>query len=179
MEKYKMLENIRAHTIVVARIAELIGRRMQDVGMNISIDVMIAGALMHDIGKTPCLNTKERHDLKGKEICLEHGFDEIAAIVEEHVCLKNGVPVTGLTEKELVFYSDKRVNHDKVVPLEERLAYVLKRYGESNEYRVHLIRENFEICRAVENRVFEHLDMVPDDLAEMIEQFPSLTFLRL
>ncbi|MCK5230397.1 MAG: HDIG domain-containing protein [Desulfobulbaceae bacterium] len=176
MDQYRMLENIRAHTIVVAGIAELIGRRLRDAGMNISIEVVVAGAMMHDIGKTPCLNTRERHDLKGKEICLKHGFHEIAAIVGEHVILKNGGPFTDLTEKELVFYADKRVNHDKIVSLEERMAYVLERYGRNDDYFLHLIRKNFEVCQVIENRVFEHLDQTPNDLAEMVAQFPSLTF---
>ena len=178
MGRYRMLENIRAHTIVVAGIAELIGKRLRDAGMNISIDLVVAGAMMHDIGKTPCLNTRERHDLKGKEICLNHGYHEIAEIVGEHVILKNGVPFTDLTEKELVFYADKRVNHDRIVPLEERLAYVLERYGRNDERRFYLIRKNFEICRAIENRVFEHLDWTPNDLVEMVEQFSYHDFLQ-
>ncbi len=164
-----MLENIRAHSIVVAGIAELISARMRDTGVDISMDVVTAAALLHDISKTSCLNSEERHEVMGKQICLKHGFFEIADIVREHVVLRNGLPAEGITEREIVYYSDKRVNHDKVVPLTERLEYILKRYGRDNDQRYRMIMDNFQICQAVENRIFEHLDFEPDELAGMME----------
>ncbi len=173
MKQYEMLENIKAHSVVVTRIAELIGRRMRDAGLNISMDIVIAGALLHDISTTTRPNNGKRHDLKGKKVCLDHGFVEIADIVGEHVVLKSGLSYEGVTEKELVYYSDKRVNHDSIVSLHERKSYILKRYGRGNQQLHKLIRRNFKICQSLEENVFDYLDFRPDDLADMLRQSSS------
>jgi HD superfamily phosphodiesterase len=58
MAKYEMLENIKAHSIMVERIASLIARGLQESGESLSLDLVTAGALMHDIAKTQSLKTK-------------------------------------------------------------------------------------------------------------------------
>jgi putative nucleotidyltransferase with HDIG domain len=85
MEKYGMLDNIRAHSIVVEQVASLIARCLRQAGEDIVLERVTAGALMHDIAKTMCLRTKEDHAIKGKEICVDHRFFEIADIVAEHL----------------------------------------------------------------------------------------------
>ena len=51
MKKYGMLENIRAHSIVVAKISKFIAKKMKENGMNLSLEKTLAGALMHDIAE--------------------------------------------------------------------------------------------------------------------------------
>jgi len=89
MTKYEMLENIKAHSIMVERIASLIARGLLEAGASLSLDLVTAGALMHDIAKTQSLKTKENHSAKGSEICLQNRLEELAEIVAEHVVLKN------------------------------------------------------------------------------------------
>ena len=89
MEDYRMLPNIKAHSIVVAKIGVLIAQALGDVGEAISVKTVIAGALLHDIGKTSCLNTSKDHALKGQRICLAEHLDTVADIVAEHVILKD------------------------------------------------------------------------------------------
>jgi HD superfamily phosphodiesterase len=59
MEKYGMPNNIKAHSIVVEKIAYVIARGNIDAGFDISIEKVVAGSLMHDIGKSLCLNSKK------------------------------------------------------------------------------------------------------------------------
>jgi len=92
MEKYEMLENIRAHSIVVEKVANLIARALRDVGVDVVIKKITAGALLHDIGKTLSLKTGGDHAAKGEEICYENQLDEIADIVGEHVRFKSYKP---------------------------------------------------------------------------------------
>ena len=110
MEQYSMLNNIKEHSVIVARVAELLARGLISSGSSISLEKTIAGALLHDIAKTACLDCNDNHADKGHEICMSHGFREIADIVGEHVILKNGVPDDCCFEKEIVYYADKRVN---------------------------------------------------------------------
>ena len=164
-----MLDNIKAHSIVVKKIASLIGQGFRDAGLEISMEIVTAGALMHDIGKTLCLSSGGDHASKGKEICLQNNLDEIAEIVGEHVILNKYKPDGPVCEKEIIYYADKRVNHDKVVSLEERLEYLIERYAGNQEDLSRLIKENFDLCKDVEEKLFRRLKFKPEDLEGMVK----------
>ncbi len=167
MDKYRMLENIKAHSLVVAKVAHLLSRMLLDAGIVLSIEKITAGALLHDIGKTPSLESGQDHSEIGRKICIENNLDEISDIVSEHVRIKNRDLLGAFTEKEIVFYSDKRVNHDMIVSLEDRLAYILARYGKDNEDRCRAIRSNFGLCKEVEKKLFNKLNFSADQLADI------------
>jgi putative nucleotidyltransferase with HDIG domain len=170
MNKYGMLENIKAHSIVVENVAALIARELQNGPVPLSLEMVSAGALMHDIGKTLCLNSSGDHAAMGREICLRNNLPEIADIVGEHVRLKDYGPSSPIGEKEIVYYADKRVNHDAIVSLDERLAYLLERYGRNEEYICKRIRGNFDQCRALEKRLFTKLSFRPGELTDLVSQ---------
>ncbi|RLC32090.1 MAG: metal-dependent phosphohydrolase [Deltaproteobacteria bacterium] len=165
MDRYGMLEHIRAHSLVVAKVAHFLARKLIAVGVEVSIETVTAGALMHDIGKTDSLQSGRDHSRTGARICIENNLHEIADIVREHVRLKDYNPNDRLSEKEIVFYSDKRVNHDRIVNLDDRLAYILERYGKEDRVLRGAIQANFDLCRKVEARLFHKLDFSADRLA--------------
>jgi uncharacterized protein len=168
MDDYRMLDNIKAHSKVVARVAELITSGfMQRNGEALNLDLVISASLLHDIAKTQCLDSRCDHAKMGGEICREHGFTEIADIVEEHVVIKSNGSGR-ITEKEIVYYADKRVNHDKVVSLHDRLDYILERYARNNAVRHDLIQQNFDKCLKMEKKIFDNLDFSPEQLASLI-----------
>ncbi len=170
MEKYNMLTNIKEHSIVVAKVAKIIARGLNNGGINISLKKVVAGALLHDIGKTPSLQSGGDHSKIGASICLENGFEELAEIVREHVRLIRFDINKSPEEKEIVFYADKRVNHNKVVPIEERLAYVIERYTKSpQEALAWAIKQNFDLCRTVEKKLFKVLTFAPHDLSALVK----------
>lgn len=175
MDAHRMLPHIKDHSVMVAKVAETIVRRAGKAAVDISLDLTVAAALLHDIGKSLCLDSDEDHAEVGREICLRHSLHEVADIVGEHVILKNGVPSTGYTEKETVYYADKRVNHDKVVSLDDRLAYILERYGNDNDSLRRAIRRNYERCIMIENRLFADLDFRPEDLVRLVDEGTFLT----
>jgi len=168
MAKYGMLENIKAHSMVVERVAFFLARSLRQRGLRLVLEKVSAGALLHDIAKTECLRTKEDHAKRGKEICLDHHFDEIADIVAEHIVLADFDSSLEVQEKEIVYYADKRVNHDTVVPLERRLEYLLDHYGRKEKPLCDLIRKNFRLCREVERKIFSNLPFHPEDIPLLI-----------
>jgi putative nucleotidyltransferase with HDIG domain len=168
MEQYHMLPNIKDHSIVVTEVAGVITNGLIAAGYDLSLETVIAGALLHDIGKTACLDNDDDHAARGLEICLAHNLKTIADIVAEHVILKNYAPQNGFAEKEIVYYADKRVNHDKVVSLEERLDYILERYGMNNEVRCRAIKRNYARCQDLEKRMFSFLTFDPADISELL-----------
>ena len=168
MRQYHMLSNIKDHSIVVAQVAEVITNGLITAGHELSMDMVIAGALLHDIGKTACLGNDDDHAAKGFEICLAHDLNSIADIIAEHVILKNYSAEKNFAEKEIVYYADKRVNHDQVVSLDERLEYILERYGLNNEIRCRAIKKNYDRCRDLEKRMFAFLAFEPDNISELV-----------
>ncbi len=168
MDIYEMPSHIRDHSIMVERIAAILAAALQEAGAILSLEKVRAGALMHDIAKSLCFGSGEDHSAKGKEICIRHGMEEIAEIVGEHVRMRNLLLEGPVTEKEIVYYADKRVNHDSVVSLEKRLEYLIERYGKGSESLSRAIAENFKICKDVERKIFSTLQFGPGDLSEMV-----------
>lgn len=167
-----MLDNIRAHSFVVARIADALVSGLYEAekspGPLAKRDEVIAGALLHDIAKTLCLKTDCLHAEAGRDICLELGYPSLAEIVAEHVVLNNftsNLYQKGIFgAKELVFYADKRVLHDQVVSLGDRLDYILERYGNGDALREQRIRENFGQALELEHLLFSFLDFTPEEI---------------
>ena len=76
------------------------------------------GALLHDLGKTPCLGTSENHAWWGAAVLSGLGYPEVAQIVKEHVRLEpSPADARPLREAEVVNYADKRVLHTRVVTI--------------------------------------------------------------
>ena len=149
MNGYAMLPNIVAHSQQVARVAAAIMDHLKD-GTDIHRAAVITACLLHDITKTRSLQTREQHDISGGRLLAELGFPTIGAMVEEHVVLKDFQTDGDLLEKELVFYADKRVMHDRIVTVEERVEDLIVRYGTTEE-RIRLITANFaQLCRLEE-----------------------------
>jgi uncharacterized protein len=170
MEERGMLENIKAHSMVVEKVASLLACGLREAGQGVALEKVTAGALLHDIAKTECLRTNEDHAKKGQEICLDHGLYEIADIVAEHIVLADFDSNHGVREKEIVYYADKRVNHDAVVSLDERLDYLLDHYGRNEKPLCDLIRKNFRLCREVERKIFSMLSFRPEDVPLLLNR---------
>jgi len=95
----------------------------------------MAAALLHDITKTRALETRERHDESGGILLRELGFARIGEIVEQHVILLDFNPQEKLDEREILYYADKRVMHDQIVSLAERVEDLILRYGFTEEIK--------------------------------------------
>ncbi len=61
-----------------------------------------------------------------------------------------------------------------MVSLQERLAYILERYGMNNEVRCRAIRINYARCRELETRMFSFLTFEPADIPDLLLSSPKL-----
>lgn len=168
-----MLDNIRAHSLVVGRVAEFIAIELHRIGRPISVELVLSAALLHDIGKTSCLYNGEDHSHVGHDICLKHGYPELAPIVRQHVILVDGFPENPITEKEIVYYADKRVKHDQIVSLDSRQQYIIDRYGLGDPKRHAAIKKNFRQSLLIEHELFSELDCTPAGLSDCLPAFPD------
>jgi putative nucleotidyltransferase with HDIG domain len=181
MDEYEMLDNIRAHSLMVARVADVLLTSLSSTLSEALLPdraLTITGALLHDIAKTPCLDMRCDHARQGRDLCLKLGYPEVAEIVREHVILMDFSPnryTKGVfLAKEIVYYADKRVRHDEIVSLKERLEYIMDRYGNNDPKRLQLIDTNFEKCRELEEYIFAHLTMNAQDIKEVVEDSPTI-----
>jgi hypothetical protein len=57
-----------------------------------------------------------------------------------------------LEEREIINYADKRVMHDRIVSLTERVEDLIQRYGATEEIK-NLIRQNAGQAFAIERKI--------------------------
>jgi uncharacterized protein len=151
MVRHFMRPNIVEHSIQVMHVSLAITDNLKN-GVAVNRDLVIAAALLHDITKTRSLTTNERHDISGGELLREMGFTSVAKIVEQHIVFQNLNPQGRLEEREIIYYADKRVTHDTIVTIEERVHYLLQRYGNTEEIRSRIL-QNKNLVLAVESKI--------------------------
>jgi uncharacterized protein len=167
MEAHGMLPNVREHSFAVMRVARFLGEALTGAGFDLFLPLVEAGALLHDLGKTPCLGTRNNHAEWGAAILEELGYPQVAQVVREHVHLyADIVDSRPLRESELVNYADKRVLHEEVVTLEARFADLMVRYGRTPEAQAR-IQATETRARALEAKIFASLDLDPDNLLHL------------
>ena len=162
IEKYEMLPNIVDHSIQVKNVSEAIYNRLIDKS-NINPKLLTASALLHDIAKTKSiLENNMRHDLLGGEMLRDLGFDDIAVIVENHVVFTGFDDEGPLTEKEIIYYADKRVMHDKIVTIDVRVDDLVKRYGIRDNIK-QMILDNKKFVLQLEAKIQRHMTADMED----------------
>ncbi|MBG0790434.1 MAG: phosphohydrolase [Desulfovibrionaceae bacterium] len=129
-ERFGMLDNVARHSRTVADIATFLARRAESLGMDVHVASVRASAMLHDIAKTYCIRHGGNHSQLGGAWVVElTGNPVIATGVTHHVYWPFALDLTRYFIPLAVLYADKRVNHDRVVPIETRFTDLIKRYG--------------------------------------------------
>ncbi|EKD22202.1 MAG: HDIG family protein [uncultured bacterium] len=161
-----MLENIIAHSLKVCGVALFLTDRLGLPGLN--RELIRAAALLHDITKTRSFRTVEDHAETGARLLMDLGYPEVAGIVGQHVRLNRYVLSTSVpTDAEIVNYSDKRVLHDRIVPLSTRMGYILEKYGSGPERKRNILLL-WEKTEKLEKRLFAGLPFSPGDISGLL-----------
>jgi len=167
MAAHGMLPNIRKHSLLVREVALHLGTSLREAGFALHLDLIEAGALLHDLGKTACLGTSVNHAEWGAKALMAAGYPEVAQVVREHVFLQSaGKDPRPIREAEVVNYADKRVLHTQVVTLAARFADLRVRYGKSSEARSRLAGLE-QAAQRLEVRLFARLSLIPSDLLQL------------
>ena len=158
-----MLENIVAHSIQVCRVGMCLVDHLKFQGSQMDGQLVQAAALLHDITKTRSFETEENHALSGGQVLTDFGYREVGDLVRQHVYLDDYSEHQSYSEAVIINYADKRVRHDRIVPLEERMQYIMERYGSRPEHRQR-IQLIWEKTRGLEKQIFSNLSFSPNDL---------------
>jgi len=166
IRKFGMLENIIDHSIEVAKVALFLSVELNKKGQNIDLHLVEAAALLHDLTKTESIKTKEDHALTGSKFLKEIGYERVGMIVAEHIQISCERDPTLVSEEEVVNYADKRVQHDRIVPLEERFKDLQERYGKGQK-----ASEQFKALKKatldIEDKIFSILEIHPNRLQDL------------
>jgi uncharacterized protein len=163
MCRMQMLENIVAHSIQVCRVGECLVDHLKVQGSQMNGQLVQAAALLHDITKTRSFETEENHALTGGQDLTDLGYPEVGNLVRQHVRLDDYSENQSLSEAVIINYADKRVLHDRIVSLDERMSYIQERYGTrpKNKRQIQLLWKKTAV---LEKKVFKFLPFSPDDL---------------
>lgn len=170
IRKMEMLEHIIDHSRMVSKVTRFLCEHL--VGFSPNLDLMLAtrAALLHDITKTRSFQTREIHSETGGLLLTEMGYPEVGDIIRQHVILDEYTKTLPICETEIVNYSDKRVLHDRIVSLSDRLHYIKERYGKMDEFRerVQILCDKTQI---LEDKLFFYMGFHPDKLAQKMAEF--------
>ncbi len=140
-----------AHGRVTARVAMAIGRRLNEQGLALDLELIHNAALLHDIAKG-----RRLHELRGSQLLMKLGLDGLADIVAAHRDIEP--PQSGeVTEKEVVGLADKLVSGNRTVTVVERFDEKLARYA-ANKKICRVIRQRRARVQALQELIEQRLD---------------------
>jgi putative nucleotidyltransferase with HDIG domain len=127
-------EDIVLHCRRVEQIASQICRNLQKSGTHLNLELVTAGALLHDIAK----GGKDHADAGGRML-LEMGFFRVSEIVAQHTDLKFD-PESPINEADIVYMADKLVSGNRCITLEQRFEKAMKRFGHDLKAREAILK---------------------------------------
>jgi len=131
------LGNVIKHCNAVAEVALEIAKACKERGLNVDLELVEIGALLHDIGRAKTHSV--HHAVIGAEIAKSLGLTEpVISIVKRHVgggitakeAKKLGWPtdiyIPQTLEEKIVSYADKLVEGSQRVPIEKTIEHFSK-----------------------------------------------------
>lgn len=127
--------NVISHLILTTQTALNIAKNLKEQNKPIDCDFILAGALLHDIGR--CRSHRLNHGIIGAQILREEGLaDELARIAENHLFggitkyeakelglpFQDYIPVT--LEEKIITYADNISKKESLISIDE----VIERY---------------------------------------------------
>jgi uncharacterized protein len=123
------LRNVTKHCEAVAQLAVEIAKTCKEKGLDVNLELVEIGALLHDIGRAKTHSV--HHAIVGAEIAKSYGLSEpVISIIKRHVGggitanearklgWPKGVYVPRTLEEKIVSYADKLVEGSQRVPIE-------------------------------------------------------------
>jgi putative nucleotidyltransferase with HDIG domain len=133
------------HSRRVAEVAERIAQALTQSGLSLNVELVRAGALLHDLAKG-----RPDHANVGAEILRSMEFPRVATVVSTHTDLD----FSGgrLDESALVYLADKLVRGENVVTLDQRFGPALARFSNS-PLALHAAQSRMATAQAVARAV--------------------------
>lgn len=161
-KELKVPENIIRHMTKVAAICLFLSEKL-NIGSN---KELLIAALCHDVMK---LNAADHEEAAGQYF-QDRGFDEIAAIIRKHkytsLIEKDKIKIPTSLKEKILYYADKRVLHDQLVTVDERLCDGRVRYAATHS---ELRQSDLEVekkLKELEIEIFEKAGVSPEVITD-------------
>jgi len=186
LKKFGTPSHIIEHSLATAKLAVFLAERLNEKGISVDIQLVDRACLLHDILRVCDLNDYSRFEhsaadkakwerlkAKYKGFCHEDAaallcekYPQLAEVIKKHrytsIAHQKDKPVTW--EEKLVYYADKRVMHDRIVPLKERLEEAHKRHAPPHQSEaqrgIDTARIDRLICK-LEREIFDKVGLDP------------------
>ncbi|MBN2048246.1 MAG: HAD hydrolase-like protein [Anaerolineaceae bacterium] len=127
------------------------------------------GGLLHDVDKrSKRLTTPEDHGLVGAQLLRERGYSEIAGMVAKHqlfrVLEEGNAPETW--EEKLVYFADKIVEGNRLMPFLERMKRLEGRYPQNTA----LIRASTPYVESLQRQICDLIGFEPHDMMDVLHE---------
>lgn len=205
IEAHHVPPHIINHSMVVAKLAVFLARKLKEKGETVDISLTESACLLHDIVRVCDIKELDYSRIgrpvtaedKAKWHQLQKKYEHIPHEDAAYDILKEKYPALALTikkhkytalldekekpntwEEKLVYYADKRVMHDKIVPLEERLTEGHKRnalFYESQAQRQAIIAKVDSLIFKMEKEIFDRIGLNPLDITNDFINSNSVT----
>ncbi|EKD64384.1 MAG: metal dependent phosphohydrolase [uncultured bacterium] len=187
IEEFHVPKHIRRHCEQVAKVCEFLGRKLPH---KINLESLIQAALLHDLLRVcdvtiwnpegfpdqhhedshdkwhelRCTHEGKDHEDAAHEVLVERGEHCLAELVKSHRFenILNKHPFKNWEEK-ILYYADKRVDHDKIVPLQERLERGKKRNAVTPE-QIAISDKAFAKIYELEREICTACGIKPEDI---------------
>jgi putative hydrolase of the HAD superfamily len=171
LDEWEVPGNVRAHSAVVARSAYVLAVMMRNRGVSVDPVLTHRGGMLHDIDKIATLKMDGAHGRMGAEFLDAQGYPRLAEILREHIMTHVMRPEARDWgwEVRLVFFCDKLVEEDRIVPFDQRLDALKIRYP----YYVEKMERAESAIWDLSDEICEILD-IPSHagLIEMLQTYP-------
>jgi HD superfamily phosphohydrolase YqeK len=196
--------HIVKHAETVAKLAVFLAERLEDRGITVDVDLVERACLLHDLFRVcDCpledfrwfeQSVTEEDKVKWRRLKAEHGHRRHEDAADAY--LKDKYPVLAATirrhrytavidesdrpeswEDKLVYYADKRVMHDTIVPLKDRLEEAHQRSAliqaqAGRPRRVDMEQKVDAQIFRLEKEIFDAIDLAPDGVTgEFIDSY--------
>lgn len=192
IKKYHVPPHIVEHNLTTAKLAVFLAQRLEERGVEVDVELVDRACLLHDMARfcdfsesdlnnlKPFITEKDKtkwqqlkaeyeglcHEEVAYEI-LKNQYPELALAIKKHrymgILDEKEKPITW--EEKLVYYADKRVMHDRIVPLKERLEEAHKRnvhlHGTQTQSDINASKVDPLIFK-LEEEIFSKIDISPD-----------------
>ncbi|MEW6106309.1 MAG: HD domain-containing protein [Bacillota bacterium] len=164
LRRYALPDGVIEHSVKVAEVARFIAARLVERGEDVNLERVVAGALLHDVGKSPrhVRRGARNHAEASAEIVQAEGLPELAGIVARHILdsIISEEDYPRNWEEKVVFYADKIVTR-RLVRVEDRFADLHERRADITD----LLTASLPPTKALEAEIFAAAGLAWDDLA--------------
>lgn len=188
--------HIKKHSLAVAKLGVFLAKKLQEKGVPVNIDLVDRACLLHDILRICDFSESDYHkfadtateegrahwqNLKAKYSAVRHEeaayellkeeYPELALTIRKHryMALLDEKERPKTWEEKLVYYADKRVMADRIVPLQTRLVEAHKRniylHGSKAQSRINTAKVD-PLIYELEKEIFAEIGLNPADVTD-------------